>query len=436
MNSTPFRRGRSRISTVGMTRRDTVKSMLFVGGALAFHGFGRPSQAVAQGSTRIKQWYHQYGEAGTEDAVKKYASQFTEKNPDIEVEVNWQLGDYGSILSAALLTEEGPDVFEQGGPNLEQVRQKQIVPLDDLYEGVKDDFNPVNLKGATIDGKVYNVKMVDDTGAFYYRKSAFESAGVEVPQTLQQLIDVATELNSGRQKGLYLGQDGGIAAGNGTVLWSAKGNYLNEDMSAPAFNTPEVQAAWSKYGELYNSDVILQGATTDWWDPSSFIQQLCQIQWGGLWAYPAIKEAVGDDLGVFPWPKADDNGAFSTFWGGWGECVNGKSKNIEAAKKLVKFLWIDSADIQTDWNLGYGFHVPPRKSIADKATQLQESPAKEIVGYLNDYGHPGQPLWTASMGTAYTDAFTAALRDKKDPAAELKKAEDTVKKELDRLLKG
>ena len=66
MSSLQTRRGRSRISTVGMTRRDTVKSMLFVGGAMVFHGFGKPTRAVAQGNTRLVQWYHQYGEAGTE----------------------------------------------------------------------------------------------------------------------------------------------------------------------------------------------------------------------------------------------------------------------------------------------------------------------------------------------------------------------------------
>lgn len=429
------RRGRSRISTVGMTRRDTVKSMLFAGGALVFSGFGRPTQAVAQDKTRLVQWYHQYGEAGTEDAVRRYAAAYTEENPDVEIEVNWQLGDYGAALSAALLTDEGPDVFEQGVPTLDQVRQGQVTPLDDLYtEDVKSDFNPTNLKGATIDGSIYSVKMVDDCGTFYYRKSSFEDAGLEPPTTLDGLIEAAAALTSGRQKGLYLGQDGGISAAAGPVVWSAGAEYLNEDNTAPAFNTEAVQASITKFRDLFNSDSLLQGATTDWWDPSSFTQSLCHMQWGGLWAMPQINAEVGDDYGVFPWPASSEDGVPSTFWGGWGECVNGKSQNIDAAKAFVKWLWIDNTEFQTDWNLSYGFHVPPRQSVAEAAEPLKEGNAAEVVSFLNDYGHPGRPLWTGAMGTAYTDALTRILRDGEDAASELAAAEQTVQEELDRLL--
>ena len=435
MSSPHFPRGRSRVSTVGMTRRDVVKSMLFTGGALVFAGFGRPEQAVAQGKTRLVQWYHQYGEAGTEDAVRRYAAAYTEENPDIEIEVNWQLGDYGAVLNSALLTNEGPDVFEQGVPRLDQVKQGQVTPLDDLFaDDVMDDFNPTNLKGATIDGKIYSVKMVDDCGTFYYRKSAFESAGVEPPTTLDELIEVANAVNSGRQKGIYLGQDGGLSAANGPIIWSAGGSYLNEDSTAPAFNTERTQASMVKFRDLFSSDALLQGATTDWWDPSSFIQGLAHIQWGGLWAMPQINEEVGDDYGVFPWPASDPEGEPSTFWGGWGECVNGKSKNIEAARAFVKWLWIDNKEYQTDWNLSYGFHVPPLKSVADAAEQLKEGNAATVVSFLNDYGHPDLPLSTGAMGTAYTDALTNIVRNGADPAAELGKAEETVKKELERLL--
>lgn len=437
MSALPRRRGPSRISTTGMTRRDVVKSMLFSGGVLVFSGFGRPTQAVAQDKTRLVQWYHQYGEAGTEDAVRRYAAAYTEEHPDVEIEVNWQLGDYGAALNAALLTDEGPDVFEQGIPTLDQVKQNQIAPLDDLYtDDVKADFNPTNLKGATIDGHIYSVKMVDDCGCFYYRKSGFESAGIEPPTTLDALIEAANALNSGRQKGLYLGQDGGLSAANGPIIWSAGGEYLNEDSTAPAFNTERTRASMVKFRDLFNSDALLQGATTDWWDPSSFTQGLCQMQWGGLWAMPQINKEVGDDYGVFPWPASDEEGEPSTFWGGWGECVSGKSKNIDAAKAFVKWLWIDNTEFQQDWNLSYGFHVPPRISAAESAEQLQSGNAAEVVSFLNDYGHPGQPLWTGAMATAYGDALTNVVRNGADPEVELGKAEETVKAELERLTGG
>lgn len=432
-----FPRNRSRISTAGMTRRDVVKSMLFTGGALVFAGFGRPDRAVAQGKTRLTQWYHQYGEAGTEDAVKRYASEYTTENPDIEIEINWQLGDYEQALGAALLTDKGPDVFEQSTISIDQVEQGQLAPLDDLYtDELRKDFNETSLKSATVDGKIYWVKMVDDTGAIYYRKSLLEDKGVDPPKTLDEVIAAAKELTSGRQKGLFLGNDGGLAALAGPIIWSAGGNFLNDDLTAPDFDSDRTRAAMEKFRELMQSDALLTGAPTDWWDPSAFTQGLCAMQWGGLWAMPQITKEVGDDFDVLPWPPSDNESKPSTFWGGWGECVNGKSQNLDAAKAFVKWLWIDNTKDQEDWNLSYGFHVPPRTSAAEAAKALQEGPAKEVAGFLHDYGVPTPPMWTAPMATAYNDALTHVVRDGADPTTELAKAVEAVNKELERINGG
>lgn len=434
MSSLQTRRGRSRISTVGMSRRDTVKSMLFVGGALAFHGFGGPTQAVAQGSTRLVQWYHQYGEAGTEEAVKRYAAAYTEENPDIEIEITWQLGDYGAALNAALLTDEAPDIFELGAPpSVDYMRQNQITSLDDIYtDEIKADFREGTLKASTIDGTLYSVKMIEDNGGLFYRKSMLEEAGIEPPDSLDALIEAATALNSGRVKGIFLGNDAGVGAAGGPLLWSAGGSLLNEDETAPAFNTERVAAAFTKFGEFARGDALLMGAPTDWWDPSAFNQGLAAMAWGGIWAVPAMTEALGDDYGVVPWPKADDEGEPSSFWGGWYECVNGNGQNIDAAKAYVKWLWMDSTDLQEDWCLNYGFHIPARMSLSQTAEPLKSGVAADMVKILDENSRLDPVRWTAAMGTAYTDAITNIIRNGADAAEELAKAEETVIAELER----
>ncbi len=425
---------RPRISTFGLNRRDMVKSMLVAGGAVAFLGNGRSNQAVAQDSIRLRQMYHQYGEAGTQEAVQRYAEQYTAENPNVEIEVIWQLGDYGPALAAALLTDQGPDVFEQNVPTLDQVRQGQIAPLDDLYTPeVKADFNQQDLDAGTIEGSVYWVKMIDDTGAIYYRKSQLEEAGISPPTTIDELIAAAQALNSGRQKGLFVGNDGGISALGGPLLWSAGASFLSPE-NQPAFNTPRAAASYAKLRELNQTGALLLGSTTDYWDPSAFIQGATGMQWTGLWALPQVLAEVGDDVAVIPWPKSDAEGQPSTFWGGWGECVNAKSQNVEAAKALVKWLWIDNTQIQQDWSLAYGFHVPPRISAAQSAEPLQTGPAAEFVKNMYEYGHVTPPLWTGVMGTALGDALTNIVRDGADPAQQLAAAESTVTAELQRLL--
>ncbi|MCU1652862.1 MAG: hypothetical protein JWQ60_4011, partial [Pseudonocardia sp.] len=64
-------------------------------------GRGGPGAASA-----LSQWYHQYGEPGTEQAVQRYAAAYDRA----KVTVQWRPGDYDRQTAAALLTDDGPDV--------------------------------------------------------------------------------------------------------------------------------------------------------------------------------------------------------------------------------------------------------------------------------------------------------------------------------------
>ena len=116
--------------------------------------------------------------------------------------------------------------------------------------------------------------------------------------------------------------------------------------------------------------------------------------------------------------------------GGWGAMVSAKSANVDAAKAYVKWLWIDNTKDQEDFNLSYGFHIPPRKSLAAKATKLQSGPAADALKIFNDDAVAGNPAWTPKMNNAYADAATAIVRKGGDIDANLAKAEKAVNAEL------
>ena len=415
-----------------MSRRGFVQRMIVAGGAVVYAGAENFNYVAAQNKVKITQWYHQYGEAGTQQAAQRYAQEYTKANPNVEVDMVWKAGDYTTALNAALLTDAGPDVFE-GSPTVAMVKAGQVAPLDDLYTPeVKADFNPVNLKGETINGHIYAVKMIDDTGCIYYRKKQFSDKGLKPPATFDDLMNLAKELNSGRTKGLFIGNDGGISATLTLLPWSAKQDFLVDGKIV--FNTPQTAATYAALKKLNDSGALLTGSPTDWFDPSAFTQGLAAMQWTGLWAMPGIKKAIGDDFDIVPWPAFDANGTPVTFWGGWAEMVNGKSKHIPEAKAFVKWLWIDNTANQKDWALSYGFHVPPRISAAKSATPLQSGPAKEAADNLNKYGKLTPPEWDTAMGTALTDAVTNIVKNGKDPASEVaaaaKKCEDELTREM------
>lgn len=419
----------------GYVSRRQFLTTVTVAAGVVLTGCGRGGEATGGGSSggkiTLNQWYHQYGEEGTQQAAVRYAQEYTEQNQNVEVKVTWVAGDYEAKLNSALLTPQGPDVYE-GSPTFDAVKAGQITPLDDIFtEEVKKDFNPKDLEANTINGKIYAVKMLDDTGLLYYRKSMLDKAGVKPPQSMDEVIEAAKKLTSGNIKGLFVGNDGGISALLTIAPWAAGSNFLEDQKIV--FDNEKTVEAYKKVKELNDSGALLIGAPTDWWDPSAFTQGLVAMQWTGLWAMPAIKEALGDDFGVMGWP-AVAGGTPATFWGGWAEMVNAKSKHIEEAKKFVKWLWIDNTENQKDWNLSYGFHIPPRQSARDTAEPLQSGPAAEAVDIFTKYGRILPPIWTPPMGSALSDALSNIVKNNADPAAEVKKAAQKAEAELNRML--
>src|SRR6476620_7973425 len=93
------------------------------GGSSGLSGDDGGGGGASGSKPTINQWYHQYGEAGTQQAVTRYAKEY----PDASVKVQWTPGDYTSKLNAGLLSGAGPDVFESQ-LNIDQVKAARSSP--------------------------------------------------------------------------------------------------------------------------------------------------------------------------------------------------------------------------------------------------------------------------------------------------------------------
>ncbi|TDU88300.1 multiple sugar transport system substrate-binding protein [Kribbella voronezhensis] len=415
------------------------RRFLAVGGglaALAVTGCGSNTGRASSGSSSggkptLSQWYHQYGEPGTQQAVQKYAKEY----PDATVTVQWSPGDYDKKTASALLTDGGPDVFEYGnGPSIDMIKGGQVVDLSDLLGDAKSDFTPSLISRLTYQGKLYGIPQVTDMQLLVYRKSVLSAAGVQPPQTVDELLAAAKKLTTDKMKGLFVGNDGGVGILGGPALWSAGLDYLKDDNTF-GFDDPAAVESLRKLRELFTSKSLLLGAPTDWSDPSAFTQGLTAMQFTGLWTFPQIQKALGDDFGVLPWPKLNaTTGAPSVPVGAYASSVSAKSKNVDAAKKFVKWLWVDQTDKQLDWAQSYGFHIPARKSLIDKADKLKSGPAADAAKFVNENGHAQTPLlWTPKSGTAYSDALNRIIKSGSDPATEIKAVKAVVEAELKRI---
>jgi multiple sugar transport system substrate-binding protein len=392
-----------------------------------------PAAAAEPGGSKpvLQQWYHQYGEAGTEQAVARYAASY----PDATVQVIWQPGDYDRSTAAALVTDAGPDVFEySNGPTIDMIKGGHVVDLTDVFGEAEQDFQQSILGRMRYQGRIWAVPQVVDTQVLVYRKSMLDQAGVQPPRTMDELIDAAKALTKGGVKGLFLGNDGGAGLMGGPMLWSAGLDYLTPDHEF-GFDDPRAATALGKLRELWEAEVLLLDAPKDWSDPAAMVDGLTAMQFTGLWTFPQLTKALGDDFGVLPWPALDDRGNPSVPVGAYGSCVSAKSKDVAAAKAFVKWLWIDQVADQLDFATSYGFHLPARQSLFPRARSLDGGPAAEAAQIVVEHGMAQTPLlWTPRDAGVFGDAMIRIVKGGADPKAEIAEVRTVVEAELKRVL--
>ncbi|MDO5065820.1 MAG: extracellular solute-binding protein [Propionibacteriaceae bacterium] len=380
----------------------------------------------------LTQWYHEYGEQGVQEAVNRYASEYT----GAKVEVKWTPGDYGQILAAQLLTDQVPDVFEveQGG-SLDMIRSGQLADLSDLIAEVKDDFNDAVIERFTFDGRIHGIPQTIDMQLLYYRPSLLEAAGVTPPGTFEELVAAANAVATPDIGGFFAGNDSGIGVLGTLLLWASGHDQLNKERTEAAFLTDDFYAALSAYREFAQSKGLLHSASAEWFSSDAFVNGETAMQWGGLWSLPDALAAHGEDVGVLPFPRIGAQGRHAVPFGAFGACVAAKGANVEAAKDFVKWLWIDQTDKQLDFSNSYGTHIPARKSLVGRASQLAAGPGADAASFVERYGFANDIMWSGTIGDAYSANISKVVTQGVDPKEAFAEFGALVASELEQLKK-
>ncbi len=397
---------------------------------------GRSTPSASPGTTgsaakpALAQWYHQYGEDGVEAAVKKWAADY----PDAAVSVNWYVGDYNKALSAALLTPKGPDVFEaENGASIDMIKGGQVADLTDLVGSAKADFMAPVINRMTYQDKLWAIPQTVDMQLLYYRPSLLRKAGLQPPKTFDEFVAAAKAMKTNDMGGFFAGNDGGVSVLGNMLIWSAGLEQLNADRTAPAFNTPDLYAAATAYRTLFASGALLKSASTDWYDATPFYSGEAAMQWGGLWDLPKATEALGDDVGVLPFPAIGSNGRQAVVFGAFGACVNAKSANVDAGKEFIKWLWVDQDDKQVEFSNAFGTHIPAKPKLFAQASKVQSGPGADAARFVNEMGHATDLLWTSVTSQAFQAALENVVKKNADPKTEFTKAATAATAELKRI---
>lgn len=211
------------------------------------------------------------GDAGTEEvelnllshryaALEYYAQAMVDNAPD-NVTLNTELTTYGdwqekmtmnlsSKSSAYDLTYIFPPdlaTFADGG---------WLLPLDDYIEKYKDEYNfddiPDYLWDAyTYDGHIYGIPSHQWAALIFARDDVLEEAGIEAPETLDDLVAAAETLTTDSRSGLTLSlKASDMLAITFQCFMTACGGWWFDDDMKPTFNSAEAMEAISYIQKL------------------------------------------------------------------------------------------------------------------------------------------------------------------------------------------
>jgi multiple sugar transport system substrate-binding protein len=171
---------------------------------------------------------------------------------------------------------------------------------------VKGDFSPAVLAAQTVEGKVYGIPQAIDTQVLFYRKSLLQAAGVQPPQTVDELIDAAAKLSKDGVKGFFAGNDGGVGVLSQMLIWAAGQEMINPEKTGIGFDNDAGYTALATFAELHASGGVLDSASADWFASAPLVNGETAMQWTGLWVLPEVQSALGDDFG--PWRRDQHRG--------------------------------------------------------------------------------------------------------------------------------
>lgn len=415
------------VSLLSRRRFLKVASLAGLGTAALLAGCG---PATSSDKVTLTHYNWQFGETGTHEAMLRYFSDYTKVKPNTTVNLEWVPGDYNAKLNAGLLSSSPPDVYLWGGADPDFIKAGNTLSTDDLLTPVLSDYSPQVQSAFKLGSHYYGVPTFTDVMFLYYRKSFFQKAGVKPPTTMAELADAAKALTTDKVKGLFVGNDNGGIASSRAIIWASGSRFITENKVS--FATPQLASALTQLRSMFQAGTVLQNAPTDWYDPTVFLQGLVAMQYTGIWAMPKMIDALGDDVGVLPWPGLDASTKGAVYFSPLGFHINPKGKHVDETKAFLKWLWIDNAQkYMLDWSVGYGLHIPTKTSIAQAAPKLQSGLAAQALQIVAQYAVSDSPLFSGAMNTEFSTAAANIIGKGADPTTTLQAAQQKCQKLLD-----
>lgn len=393
-------------------------------------------------------WHGMGGSTG--EALQKLVDKYNESQDKVFVKAQYQ-GSYDETLtklrSSASGSEVGADVvqvFEVGTTFM--IDSGLTVPVQDYVDESKFDLKqlePNLLAYFTIDDKLYSMPFNNSTPLMYYNKDMFDKAGVEVPTTLEGLIEIAPKL---KEAGAAMPASVGIY-GWWIDQWfnkMEKDIFDNENGRAGA---PE-SVAFIENGGMEKILTMWKKASDEGVMPNvgregghpEFIAGQSAVTFGSTASLRQLLTEVDGrfEIGTayYPGIDAEDKGGVSIGGASLWMIESGDDAKKQATWEFIQYLV--SPEAQAEWNVGTGYFPVNLAAHEEKVFQdnLKEFPQfQTAIDQLHD-SKPEDRGALAGVAQEARQVFENELEKMLNGEIEPKAAADAMAEQINKAIEN
>ncbi|MEV7031127.1 extracellular solute-binding protein [Streptomyces sp. NPDC093272] len=371
------------------------------------------SASSSDGTTTIDVWLMR--DSVSAQFQKEFVSGFEAAHPRIKVKVQIQEWDgIGEKVTAALASNDAPDVIETGNTQVAQFAQSG--GLLDLSDKVGELGGGSWLKGlaepGAYEGKQYGIPYYAANRVVIYRTDLFKKAGIDASalKTRDQWIAATKKLDNAQTQGIYLpGQMWYALAG---FIWDEGGDLAVRSGGSwkGALDTPQALRGMDFYQRLQS---LGKGPkdSDEAQPPQAEVMAKGQVAQiistpGGANVITQNNPGLKGKLGFFPIPGKTAAHPGSVFIGGSDLVIPAASGKKEAAFTFVKDLTGDTWQRKLAAAMSY---VPNKTTLAD-AVASDPGASAMAAGAAVGRATPNTPGWAAvEAKNPVKDYMTAVL---------------------------
>lgn len=409
----PHRPSRRLVASVGALAAVTITIAGCSGGDDSASSDGGPMTVTFAAST--------LGDPGRGPGLQEMIDDFNASQSEVKVEpASVPYPTFGQTVLTQLGGGEGPDLIRFDMPEFEAAASAGLLePLDERLDVDALDLLAGPDEYMAVDGNRYGVIFEASNYALFYNADLIP----EPPTTFDEFVDVATETTSGDVYGLAFRQTQAEEAG----VWQDIFNYVYgfggawSDGENLTLNSPEVVEGLEAYQQLYDADVIPQGA-----DAATFRKMFAQDKVGmelnnGGYAVATKNDnpELNFDVVRIPFPVEKQGSLLAPI------VINTNSDHKDEAMAFIDWLLEPEQQVALQGVLGASSVATATERSAE---DLEESPYLEVFDELTESGVPqvvlGFGAETPDIRQIVVTEVLAALQGQQDMQTAMDNAQE------------